>query len=216
MKEATKQLAEHLLSGNHEPAWYLIRDEIDNGKNTMGIFEDLITPAMVIIGDLWEDNTITVADEHLATYTCDFLLSRYQHEVTRKQKAKSNGSKAMFLCVQDENHYIGLKMIDLLFQEKGWETKFLGSSLPLEYAVSAAEKWEPDVIGLSFTTIYRVEQLEYYIRQLEALKHKPTVMLGGRLIPIHDFQMLCSEQTKLAPSLEELNRWLEYGFKRNK
>ncbi|MCD7036509.1 cobalamin-dependent protein [Metabacillus sp. GX 13764] len=214
MTEVHKKLAFFFLDGDHASAWEIVKEDLAAGKNTMEIFEELFTPAMGVIGEMWEDNSITVADEHLATSTCDFVLSRYQHDVTQKRKDPQNGRKALFLCVQDENHYLGLKMIDLLFKEKGWTTKFLGCNLPLEYAVSAAEKWKPDVIGLSFTTAYRVSSLAGYIEQLEALDHRPTVLLGGRLVPLHDFKMLCSEHTKLIPSLEDLNGWLNYGFSR--
>jgi methanogenic corrinoid protein MtbC1 len=40
--------------------------------------------------------------------------------------------------VENEQHYIGLKMISLLFEEHGWESRMLGANLPSEYTVKMA------------------------------------------------------------------------------
>ncbi|WP_397351496.1 B12-binding domain-containing protein [Paenibacillus sp. Y412MC10] len=36
-----------------------------------------LAPAMRYVGSLWEQNLITVANEHLASCVCDILLTRY-------------------------------------------------------------------------------------------------------------------------------------------
>ncbi|MCD1260520.1 cobalamin B12-binding domain-containing protein [Paenibacillus athensensis] len=74
-----------------------------------------------------------------------------------------------------------MKIISSSFQEFGWEVRYLGPNLPLEYAVQSALGWKPGVIGLSVSIVYHLPQITSYINELESLHHKPLVMVGGRL-----------------------------------
>ncbi|MBS2967725.1 B12-binding domain-containing protein [Metabacillus sp. KIGAM252] len=204
-----EQLAKCLLEGDHEASWEIIKIHISEGASALDLFEGLITRAMQHVGVLWENNEITVADEHLATSTCDYILSKYQYYMRENKPEPEAHKKAMFLCVQDEDHYIGLKMVHILFEENGWQTKFMGPNLPLEFALSAAEKWKPEVIGLSFSLNYRAGQLKEYISRLESIQTNPTVLLGGRLLLTHDFTQFGSEKTRFIPTLTQLAEWFD-------
>ncbi|KZZ84021.1 cobalamin B12-binding domain-containing protein [Bacillus sp. SJS] len=204
-----EKLARFLLEGDHEASWETVQIHIREGATTLALFEDVLTKAMQHVGVLWENNEITVADEHLATSTCDYILSKYQHYMRENKPVMETGKKAMFLCVQDEDHYIGLKMVHILFEENGWQTKFMGPNLPLEFALSAAEKWKPEVIGLSFSLNYRAGQLKEYISRLESIETNPIVLLGGRLLLTHDFTKFGSEKTRFIPTLTQLAEWFD-------
>ncbi|WP_338779977.1 B12-binding domain-containing protein [Metabacillus sp. FJAT-52054] len=204
-----EKLARFLLEGDHESSWETVQIHIREGATTLALFEDVLTKSMQHVGVLWENNEITVADEHLATSTCDYILSKYQHYMRENKPVPETGKKAMFLCVQDEDHYIGLKMVHILFEENGWQTKFMGPNLPLEFALSAAEKWKPEVIGLSFSLNYRAGQLKEYISRLESIETNPIVLLGGRLLLTHDFTQFGSEKTRFIPTLTQLAEWFD-------
>ncbi|WP_167578703.1 B12-binding domain-containing protein [Jeotgalibacillus proteolyticus] len=53
-----------LLAGDQEKSWSVINEAVFDGCETKFIFH-FITPSMVEIGRLWQENKITVADEHL-------------------------------------------------------------------------------------------------------------------------------------------------------
>ncbi|WP_273126387.1 cobalamin B12-binding domain-containing protein [Metabacillus sp. HB246100] len=204
-----KIFAGFLLEGNEDAAWEAAMNAIHSYNNRTQLFEELITKAMQHIGDLWESDQITVADEHLATSTCEYILARFQHELKHTQTIKQlREKKAMFMCLENEQHDIGLKMVSQVFEEYGWKTRLLGANLPLDDALKAAEKWQPSIIGLSFSIWYHAELLSTYIHALEKLSHKPIVMVGGRLLSNYDFTSYCSENTKLFPTLTELHSWL--------
>ncbi|MED1203363.1 B12-binding domain-containing protein [Heyndrickxia acidicola] len=197
-----------LLSGDQELAWNIVLDESNNGKTSLEIYEDLVTIGMRKIGEMWENNVISVADEHLATSTCEYVLSRYRYHKENSFKPKDGRRKALFLCVENEQHSIGLKLVSLLFEEHGWESRMLGANLPKEYAIKMAGEWQPDVIGLSITIAYHTSTLNSYIETLENMPAKPTVMLGGRLTPTMNFSALCSPKTQILPTLDTVDEWL--------
>lgn len=216
--EKAIELSQLLLEGDQDASWELLEAEIKASKDSLYIFEHIITAAMRHIGHLWETNKITVADEHLATSTCDYLLARYIWQKGKDQPISSIGKKAMFLCVENEQHYLGLKMASQLFIEYGWETKYHGPNLPLEYIKKAAEEWKPDAICLSFSILYHAKNLRPYIKELEELPNHPVVIVGGRLLSQYEFDRYGSEKTLFHKNLEDVNDWLDrhrHGVKSN-
>ncbi|MGN1402162.1 MAG: B12-binding domain-containing protein [Bacillus sp. (in: firmicutes)] len=198
------ELAETLLSGKTKEAWQIIKAEENNGN--LNIRQSLITPAMRHIGDLWEANEISVADEHLATAVCDFLIARMAS--TEKMTDAAN-KRAMFLCVQGEKHFLGLKMAAQLFEENGWEIKYFGADLPLEYALKIASDWNPDAICLSVSIVYHLPILAEYVAQLSALPLKPQILIGSRLAGKYNLHSDPENQVWVIPDFDEMDRWLK-------
>jgi MerR family transcriptional regulator, light-induced transcriptional regulator len=216
--EKAIELAQHLLKGDQDASWELIEVERKASKDSLYIYENIITAAMRHIGHLWETNKITVADEHLATSTCDYVLARYNWQNGKDKKISSIEKRAMFLCVENEQHYLGLKMASQLFSEYGWETKYHGPNLPLEYVKKAAKEWKPDAICLSFSILYHAENLRPYIKELEELPNHPAVIVGGRLLSQYEFERYGSERTLFLKNLKDVNDWLyrhQHGVKSN-
>lgn len=183
----------------------MIEQHAQAGRDSLFIYQELITGAMRYVGELWEHNEITVADEHLATSVCEFVLSRYHF--TNKPSVKHN-KKAMFLCVEDELHDIGQRIVGCLFEELGWDVRFLGASLPLEHALSKAAQWQPDVIGLSVSIVYNLPKLTPYIEAFHQLEPAPRILVGGRLVSKFDLAPYCGEQTVLLGDLPHVHTWL--------
>ncbi|MFC7365992.1 MULTISPECIES: cobalamin B12-binding domain-containing protein [Bhargavaea] len=196
-------LASCLLEGDPDKAWACIENYPETSRPDL--YHHLLTPAMRHIGHLWETNKITVADEHLATATCDFILSKLAFSIGKER----SGGKAMFLCLDGEQHYLGLKMVDSLFREQGWETRYFGPSLPLEYALQTAESWKPDIIGLSVSIVYHLPRLQQYVEAFSQLQKKPAILLGGRLTGMYDLRPHCTEDTVILGDLPETERWLQ-------
>lgn len=213
MQMGVEQFAEQMISGLTEPCWQTIVQFMDAGNNSLFIYEQLLAPAMRYIGSLWEHNLITAAEEHLASGICDIILSRY---ASMKKSEQSNGRKAMLLCIEGETHFLGLKMVSSLFQEHGWETRFYGPSLPLEYAVITGMNWKPDVIGMSVSIVYHMPRLKEYVESLDKLHHKPTLMIGGRLIDPYAIHRMVPDKVVLLPDLLQLNDWLLWYERTNK
>lgn len=119
--------------------------------------------ALYYVGDLWKNNEMTVADEHLATGTTDIILTRYLLEKKEMEPSK----RVLFFCIEVEAHVLGLKMVSSFFKENGWDTQFLGANLPLKYAVYSEKKWKASVIGISVTMVHHIPLLPNYIMELE-------------------------------------------------
>lgn len=84
--DQAETLASLLLQGDSAKVWENIQKQPQLSR--LEVYQNLITPAMQHIGHLWETNQITVADEHLATATCDFVLSKLAYRQEKDNQTK--------------------------------------------------------------------------------------------------------------------------------
>ncbi|WP_309090658.1 cobalamin-dependent protein [Domibacillus sp.] len=204
MNTEAAKLAHLLLDGDVDASFAFLCDLREKGWTSVDIYQSIVGGAMQHIGFLWEQDDISVADEHLATATCDFMISRFHAQAKRKTSSR----KVMFLCVEEEQHTLGMRMASLLFEENGWKARMMGANLPLEHAVSAAEKWKPDVICLSVTILYHVPVLKSYAEALESLPFRPKIIVGSRLLSMYDLSPYCTPNTLFITDYKKLTDWM--------
>ena len=200
-----KELARLFLDGRDSDALKEVQAFLKNGTKK-DLYHGLLTPAMIHVGELWQRNEISVADEHLATAICDFVMSAVD---IRKEAMSLVDGKALVLGVEGEQHHLGLKMTASIFRENGWSVHYLGPDLPLDHAIAAAERWKPDVIGLSAALAYRVPTLRKYIDAFRELQPQPTIFIGGRTVSVSDLSAFEQEGVLLFEDLHELERWIQ-------
>lgn len=154
-----RDLANFLLSGDEHSAWAEISKLIDQGYDRLFIYENLnlLTRVMRYIGKLWEENEITVAEEHIASNICGYVLSKLG-EGTEIKKNQPPG-KVMMFCIEGEEHNLGLRMVHNVFREHNWDIRFFGSNIPVQDAVLFANKWRPDVLCISISIVYNLPNL---------------------------------------------------------
>ena len=204
MNNISQELSDLFLAGDEKQALKLVQTYLENHtKNEL--YQLVLTPAMYRIGELWEKNIITVADEHLATAICDFVVSVTD---VRRPVQNSSRKKVMVLGPEGEDHYIGLKMVASLFKENGWEVQYLGPNLPLDAAIDSANRWKPDAIALSAALAYRLPVLKKYAHSFIDLDFKPTVILGGRAVSMANWPASESEGIIIVKELDQLKEWI--------
>lgn len=203
-----EQFAGHLLQGDESSALDVLKREY-NDHDLIDLYEDIVTPAMRHVGVLWEENEITVADEHLATAVCDFVLSSLTP--SKKQVNTAAVKKTMLFGIEQEQHYLGIKMVAVLFREHGWHVDYMGPDLPLSDALSHAEKTRPDVIGMSTALPYRLTALQKAVASFEKTAASSQVILGGRTAVRHNVHSLFSDNVLILSSLRELDHWIREG-----
>ncbi|QHT47558.1 cobalamin-binding domain protein [Bacillus sp. SB49] len=205
-----ERLAHYFLDGDEEGALQYIRQLLEEHPRAY-LYEDILTPAMYYIGELWERNEISVADEHLATAICDFVLSKLEQEKKTDKKYRNKKYKALLFGVEEEHHYIGLKMVAETFKEHGWRVRYLGPNLSLQHALVQIEKYRPDVIGISAALSYRLPAIKDLVNHFTMLDWKPFIMIGGRMAGKYDLSQLESDQSMVIKDLNHLNQWFKEG-----
>lgn len=137
-----------ILRGEHRTALNLVTDVIQAGNSYSEAAVCLIQPALYDVGRLWQENRISVAQEHLATAVSQNVLARaYQYATF----APATGRHAMFACVAGNHHTLGLRMLSDTFETAGWEVGFLGADVPITDLVREVDARHPHLLALSLS-----------------------------------------------------------------
>jgi methanogenic corrinoid protein MtbC1 len=171
-----------LIRGDRRDANRLVDRVLDRGDGLASLYLDIVQPAMWEVGRLWQENELTVAEEHLATAITQAAMGRAFERVYRWHDSRTPSLIAA--CVDEERHQMGLRMLCDLLEVEGWDTAYLGASVPVESLVSIVEKRQPDVVALSATIAPHLPRLRAAIEAIRAAKvhTQPLIIVGGRAL----------------------------------
>lgn len=171
-----------LVHGDRRAADGVIDRVLDRGDGLHGLYLEVVQPAMREIGRLWQENELTVAEEHLATAITQSAMGRAFERVYRWHESRNPSLIAA--CVDDERHQVGLRMLCDLLELEGWDTAYLGASVPIESLVAMVEKRRPNVVALSVTIAPNLPRLRSAIEAIRRtpVAEQPLIIAGGRAI----------------------------------
>jgi len=151
----------------------LLKDQIP----IIDIYEQVITQALYGIGEIWESGEISVATEHLASAMVEGMLNDLFSDIISSEKL---GKTAVLVCVENERHQIGIKMVSDIFEKNGWNTYYLGSGVPLVELIRFIKEKNPDVLALSITLTYNIKYLEKTIKEIQTQFPYQMILIGGQ------------------------------------
>lgn len=142
----------------------------------LAICMDVITPALVEIGEAWYRGEIRVTTEHFASaFVRGKLLSLMQAYPSRR-----SAPFILIGCGPTEQHEIGSLMMAVLLRSYGYRVEYLGPDIPLEDLVDYASYEHPAMIILSATTEPAALEMKKLQEQLNRLRPAPIFGYGGR------------------------------------
>ena len=170
-----------LRAGNRRRAIAIVDEARAAGLDLRTLYLGVFQPALREIGRLWQENEITVAEEHLATAVTQMAMARLYDELCAD--APDNGRLLVAACAETERHEVGLRMVCDFLELECWETIYLGSSVPPESLLALVRARRPDVVALSASTLPHLSQLRATVDAIRALDHggtEPYIVMGGR------------------------------------
>ena len=170
--------AKALLAGDEVGAEMAVRDAMDARLSTAQIDDEIIAPALWLVGRLWARGEISVADEHLATEISLRVLA-LQREATRTVEERRS-RKALLAAPAGELHTVALQMISNLLRDAGYTVLMLGPDVPPDALAEAACRHEPEVICMTATMPDASDRVMLAIREVERGWRGAGYVLGGR------------------------------------
>jgi methanogenic corrinoid protein MtbC1 len=101
------------------------------------------------VGDLWQRNELTVADEHAATAIVDLALTAACFEAERRPHAP--GGTVVVACAEEEWHVMPARMFAEQLRAAGWDIVFLGASTPAGHLQRFVAADQPTAVTVSCT-----------------------------------------------------------------
>ena len=166
--------------------------------------QDIVVPLTRRVGEAWESGRFEVFEEHLFTE----LTKRVLRQAIIALPRGLGAPRVVLTSVPDEQHILGLLMLEALLSLEGAQCIPLGMQMPLLEIGRAAEAHRADVVALSFSVAYPRRQIPALLQQLRPLLPAQTELwVGGggvdRLTPPGG--VLCL--TRLEDGVAALARW---------
>ena len=169
-----------IRDGDRRRAFAIIDGARSSGLDLATLYIEVFQPALREIGRLWQENEISVADEHLATAITQAAMAR-AHESAFTWRS-TEGRTLVAACVDVERHEVGLRMLCDLLDLEGWHTTYLGATVPVESLVAMVKRRRCDVLALSVALTAHLPRL---LAMIDAIKQalgdaRPLIIVGGR------------------------------------
>ena len=135
------------------------------------IIEEVIRPVMTEVGERWASGSISVSEEHAATW----LVSAWLSAQVRLMPPPLRKGLVVTAAPEGERHELGLVMFGAFLRRQGVRVLHLGSDMPPSDLAAMIASREGDVAVLAISTALGQAGLSETIEHLRE---------GGRLIPV--------------------------------
>lgn len=167
------------LAGDRRAAVSLVVNGVTSGLSVADIQQHVIRAAQEEIGRLWQSNTISIAQEHLATGISQIALARL---FDYAQHVDDNGKLVYVACVQGEQHDLPARLVADYLDHGGFNVRYFGPDVPTHDLLSAIRSKEPDLLALSVTMSFNVAALRSAVRQVRLVAPSLPIAVGGHAV----------------------------------
>jgi len=174
-----RYLAAQLAGDRGEAQRIVVDDGLGEGFTVDELQAAVIEQAQKEIGRLWEQDRISVAEEHLATAISQVVLSQL---FVRGKLEPRNGRKVVVACVQGELHDFPARLVADALDRAGFEVRFLGSDVPTDSLCALVEKEKPALLALSVTMSFNLANVAAVTRAVRAGGQRLMIAVGGHAL----------------------------------
>ena len=138
-------------------------------------YEDMLTPVMYRIGDLWSQDRLSVITEHI----CSNIAGSLIHIVNAKNRPNTGKVTILICSPEGELHHMAADMIESLLLQKGYQVYNTAPSAPVESIVSSMSTCNPNLIMISITLEEHLKPAFRLVRRLR-IKYNIPILIGGQ------------------------------------
>jgi methanogenic corrinoid protein MtbC1 len=142
---------------------------------------NMIQPAMIEIGEYWEQGTINIVTEHFATQ----FVHRKLAGLLNIFEGSAQRATIIIGCAPEELHDLGTLTVALFLARRGWRVVYLGAQVPLADLIATVRALKPAFVCLSAATIETAAQLSENGGTLLTSTPDLRFGYGGRAFNLH-------------------------------
>lgn len=197
---APEFLASLLADGDDDLAAWVMSQALAE-KPRAEVYDDVVRPAMELVGTRWEKGEWSIAVEHLATVALSGALNRLRPAEGPESRV---GPTAVLAAPEAEQHIAGLACLAQVLEEDGWHVENLGANVPAADLVGFVSGRSVDLVALSIGTPERFQSLRRTIDALRAAGGRTAglpIIVGGH--GLADVEEPLSGASRVCSSLAE-------------
>ena len=137
---------------------------------------ETIVPLLYTVGERWATGELQVFEEHLLSE----VLTRFLNsEISLLQKTAMK-PRVVLVTLPGEKHTLGLLMLSAMLSSRNISVVNLGGEVPLDQIVAAVERFDADVLGVTFSGTYQYESIRNNLIELrESIVEGVDIWMGG-------------------------------------
>ena len=136
-------------------------------------WQEVIVPALVIVGDAWAESGTGIEIEHLLSDTLISIL----RDRTKQLKSPLNSRPVLLASVGEELHCLALYALHAALAESGVDCNFLGARTPLEALSNMISRSAPPAVFL-WAQLSKNGDPKFY-EDIPKVRPAPRIVLGG-------------------------------------
>jgi DNA-binding transcriptional MerR regulator len=184
-------------------------NELLSEKSFREVFYTVFVPLMQELGFLWQTETISPAHEHFITYLIKQKLLINTEKVQIIEPTRTDKVFVLFLPL-NEIHELGLMYLNYEILLKGYQTIYLGESIPTESLLDLKKSFEKITFVSYITVEPNQEEIDSYIsdmnsKLIENSDHE--LILLGRMTQYISSKNI-TKNIRIFNSIEELSNTL--------
>lgn len=173
-------LKQAIIKGMKEESARCAKELLQN-TDSLDIINDYIIPALDIVGDGFEKNTIFLPQLLMSADSAKAAFDEIKAHIVMSGTPQVKGEKIIIATVEGDIHDIGKNIVKVLLQNYGFDVIDLGKDVKCEKVLEQVQKNEVKLVGLSALMTTTVPNMEKTIK----LIHDNTdakVFVGGAVL----------------------------------
>jgi len=178
LDEIALRYAQFAIEGNDSECGDLLETAFSAGLPLLDVYQDILTPAMALVGQWYSDGSIDEAQEHLASGITERMMARTVQVTGPRRRL---GEIALLGTAPNAWHVIGLRMIADYLRYCGWKTYYLGANVPCASFEAAVARLKPRLVLFSCASEIGADDTIRLIRSIRAQngEESPVIGVGG-------------------------------------
>jgi len=175
-----KDLYNHLSTGDFQAALNLYTI-YQKDLGTTDFFDNVLTPVMYQVGDLWEKNKISTSIEHI----CSNIANRIVNVIMEKNLAPNTKQKILICAPNGEQHHLGCEILDSFLSCKGYKVLNLSPGSPSESILQSIKTFKPDAVLVSITLQDNIKVAQRLVKKIREEYDSP-IFIGGQALFVNN------------------------------
>lgn len=177
LSKLSVKLLEAFSNANLAVATSIYRNYCKN-YDIADFYEDLLRPLLYQVGDLWEQNRIDVATEHVCSNVARGLIQKIIDETKRRTRKDQT---ILLCCPEGEQHNLGCCVIESVLLARGYKVLNASPSAPSDSIMRYLKNTQLDAIIISVTLLDNIGTAERLIRSIRTTSDIP-ILIGGQAL----------------------------------
>lgn len=125
--------------------------------------DNVVKPAMIKVGKGWENNTLSVSKEHIATSIIERVWNRF---LVSEEHFQETSTLVFVITPAEQLHKLGSKMVGSLLYQQGWRVAYLSLHETFNELFEALIEFQPRLIVISAMMPIHIPLVQRFIGSL--------------------------------------------------